>query len=165
MNKMVATEEHMLEFIDVYERTVDTVYKVCFLYLKTQFDAEDITQSTYLRLMTANKKFKDEEHIKAWLIVCASNLCKNILRNKWRLNTSLEEHNAVYEDIVQDEILSKILSLKPRYKDVIYLYYYEGYKTTEIANITGRRESTVRSQLARARKILKNNLGGEHYNE
>jgi len=59
------------------------------------------------------------------------------------------------------EITEEILSLPSKYRIMIHLFYYEGYTTKEIAEITKQKESTVREQLTRARRLLKNFLEGE----
>lgn len=59
------------------------------------------------------------------------------------------------------DVIEAVTSLPMKYREVIHLFYYEGYQTKEIAHLLKKRESTVRSLLARAREMLKNKLKGE----
>lgn len=68
------------EFVEIYNRHVDTVYRVCFSFMKNAADTEDMVQETFLKLISCKKKFTSKEHEKAWLIVTASNTCKDELR-------------------------------------------------------------------------------------
>ena len=62
------------EIMEIYDRQVDTVYRVCYAYMKNAPEAEDMTQETFLRLMSNGKPFADQRHEKAWLIITASNV-------------------------------------------------------------------------------------------
>ena len=158
---MPLTQTGTKNFIETYNRHVDMVYRVCYSFMKNQTDAEDMVQETFLRLLSNQKKFADERHEKAWLIVTASNLCKDTLKKWWRTNENIED----YPDLPQktngsSAVMEAILSLSDDYKTVVYMYYYEGYSTAEIAQFLGCPDATVRSRLARARKQLQAMLGG-----
>lgn len=151
------------EIIDIYNRNADTVYYVCYSFMKNKPEAEDMVQETFLRLICAGKSFENERHEKAWLIVTASNLCRNALKRSWRRDESLEDNPNLTEktDKLHNEVLEAIFSLPEDYKTVVYMYYYEGYSGAEIAKHLHCPHATVRTRLARARKILKEMLGGE----
>lgn len=151
------------EFIAIYNRHVDTVYRLCFSFMKSKADAEDLVQETFLKLLSDRKVFENERHEKAWLIVTASNLCKDSLKKWWRRNENIEDIPSIgYEQTFADPgILKAILSLKADYKTVVYMFYYEGYTTAEIAEHLNCPEATVRSRLSRARAQLRTLLGGE----
>jgi len=151
------------EFIVIYNRHVDTVYRICFSFMKNAAEAEDMTQETFLRLLSEEKNFENEKHEKAWLIVTASNLCKDALKKWWRRNENIDKLQSLgYEQTFADPAIMKaILALKPDYKTAVYMYYYEGYTTAEIAEHLNCPEATVRSRLSRARAQLRNLLGGE----
>lgn len=145
------------EITQIYSRQFDTVYRVCFSYMKNAEDAEDMVQETFLKLISCEKQFESEEHERAWLIVTASNTCKDELRRwKRRLENirlfSKQENTAQKED---DRVLEWVMALPVKYKQVIYLYYYEGYRTSEIASMLHCSESMVRNQLLRGRRLLK----------
>lgn len=141
-------------FMEIYNRHVDTVYRVCFSFMKNAADTEDMVQETFLKLISCKKRFTSKEHEKAWLIVTASNTCKDELRRFKRrfqyISACLKTENGG-----QGEGMSElILSLPSKYKEVVYLYYYEGYQTSEIAEMLHVNASTVRNRLSRARKLL-----------
>ena len=158
---MPLTQTGTKNFIETYNRHVDMVYRVCYSFMKNQTDTEDMVQETFLRLLSNQKKFADERHEKAWLIVTASNLCKDTLKKWWRTNENIDD----YPDLPQktngsSAVMEAILSHSDDYKTAVYMYYYEGYSTAEIAQFLGCPDATVRSRLARARKQLQAMLGG-----
>lgn len=161
MPSMVRTNR---EFIAIYNRHVDTVYRISYSFMKNAPDAEDIVQETFLRLLSEGKRFESEKHEKAWLIVTASNLCKDALKKWWRKHENIEDHQSLgYEQTYGDPaVMQAILSLKADYKTAVYMYYYEGYTTAEIAEHLNCPEATVRSRLSRARAQLRTLLGGEN---
>ncbi len=149
------------QFVEVYSRQVDTVYRVCYSFMKNKADTEDMVQETFLRLLSTKKRFENERHERAWLIVTASNLCKDSLKKWWRKNENIEDFLYIAkEPKQQDSILDIILQLPEDYKDAVYMYYYEGYTTVEIASHLGCPEATVRSRLMRAKKKLQVMMGG-----
>ena len=144
------------EFVEIYNRHVDTVYRVCFSFMKNVADTEDMVQETFLKLLSGKKEFASEEHEKAWLIVTASNTCKDELR---RFKRRLQYISACLKPesggrTGEEGILELIWSLPPKYKEVVYLHYYEGYQAAEIAGMLHCPASTVRNRLSRARKLL-----------
>ena len=149
------------EFTEVYYRHVDAVYRVCYSFMKNKADTEDMVQETFLRLLSSRKDFENERHEKAWLIVTASNVCKDTLKKWWRKHENIEDFLDIAEEPKQeDSILELILQLPEDAKDAVYMYYYEGYSTVEIAEHLRCPESTVRSRLMRAKKKLQVMLGG-----
>ena len=85
------------------------------------------------------------------------NLCKNRLKLFWNKNTCAltEISDAAHFDNKEGFVLEAVMSLAENYRIIVYLYYYEGYKTAEIAKILKKREASVRSALHRAREQLK----------
>lgn len=150
------------EIVEIYNRHVDAVYRICFSFMKNRSETEDMVQETFLRLMSRGKRFENERHEKAWLIVTASNLCKDSLKKWWRKNEALDENPEIASLPVTDHnpVLEAILELRKEYKVPIYMYYYEGYSTAEIAGYLKIPHATVRSRLSRGRKQLKSMLGG-----
>jgi len=147
------------EIAEIYHRQFPTVYRVCLSFMKNAEDAEDMVQETFLKLISCEKQFESEKHERAWLIVTASNTCKNELR-RWKrglenIRVLSQEENIVQKN--EDNILEWIMTLPVKCKQVIYLYYYEGYRTSEIASMLHCSESTVRNQLLRGRRLLKKN--------
>lgn len=147
----------------VYSRNVGRVYRICYLRLKNAADAEDACQNVFLRYLRHPKTFRDEEHEKAYFIVCAQNESKNAVRNYWRSHWTGEEPETGSADAAEnsgEDLTEILLALPEKYSEVLYLYYYEGYTTKEIAALLHRTESAVRTQLARGRILLKADLEG-----
>ena len=158
---MPAVNNKKAVFLEVYSRQADTVYRVCYSFMRNKADTEDLVQETFLKLLSTGKTFENERHERAWLIVTASNLCKDSLKKWWRKNESIEDfHHLAAEERQEDGILEAILQLSDDYKDAVYMYYYEGYTTAEIAEHLACPEATVRSRLLRAKKKLQILLGG-----
>ena len=150
-------------FEETYRRHIAMVYRVCVSYLKNRDDAEDAAADVFLRLWRSNKSFSSEEHEKAWLLRVTVNRCLDALRKRDDRHDSIEDHMLVQsgDPFSADETLAAILALPERYKAVVYMYYYEGYTSKEIAAILRKPPSTVRSHLQEARQILKGVLTDE----
>ncbi len=149
-----------------FQKFGDTVLRAAFACCGSYSEAEDITQDTFLLLHAKPQSFTDDEHLKAWLLSVAVNKCKNLRRSfRFSRTDSLETQDypsASYEMNTEDNsVLSEIRSLPEKYASVIYLYYYEGYNTREIAEIQGKSENTVCSLLRRGREKLKMELEKE----
>ena len=151
------------ELLKIYNRHVDTVYRVCFMFMKNVSDTEDMVQNTFIRLMKDKTVFQNEEHEKAWLIKTASNLCRDHFRHWWSKTTGIDQakEKEVEQDFSTDDSLEKVLALPSKIKTAVYLYYYEGYSTVEIAKILNKNQSTVRGYLHTGRKLLKMELEGD----
>jgi len=152
------------EIADMYHRHIDTIYKVCFMLLRDRSDTEDAVQTVFMKLMQSRKTFSDHEHEKAWLIRTAQNYCKNVLFHWWRrkkvsADRLPEPAIPIREDL--QEVWRLALDLPAKYKTVVYLFYYEGYSSKEIARMLEINESTIRSRLRTARHLLKLNLETE----
>ncbi len=146
----------------------DTVLRVSVSYLKNIEDAKDIVQTVFVKLCTMDKTFKDEEHEKAFILRVTINVCKDILKSSWRKNTCdmdnckelVADNN---DEDTNNEIISAVNQLEDKYRIVIYLHYYEGYKASEIGKIIGIPTATVHTRLVRGRDKLKKILEGENY--
>ncbi len=150
------------DLAEIYNRNVDTVYRVCYSFMKNRQAAEDMVQETFLKLISVGAKFQSPQHERAWLIVTASNLCKNALSHWTSRLESIDEHGELQAPPEEpDAVLEAIMALPVNYKTPVYMYYYEGYATREIAGLLHCPHATVRTRLARARKMLKKMLGGE----
>lgn len=122
-------------------------------------------QNVFIKLLNRSEGFVDTEHEKAWLITCSINHCKDILKSAYRKRTDFEVPDVADKSTGGDsfdELTQAILSLPEKYKDCVYLHYYEGYKTEEIAQMTGKPGSTIRNYLSEARATLREKLGGAH---
>ena len=151
------------EVTALYQRHADLVYRLCFTYMKNRADTEDAVQNTFIKLMNSDKIFESVEHEKAWLIVTASNTCKDALRKACVTDQPLEAVEAVLSSPsqVHSDVLDAILALPELYRELVYLTYCEGYTSVELSEMLGRPASTIRNQLREARNRLKEELGGE----
>lgn len=148
----------------VVEEYADMVRRICFMHLKNRHDTEDVFQNVYLKYMLYQGSFESSQHEKAWFIRVTINACTDWLRNlsyrKW-LPLEIVAEECGTKDSSSGEILEAVLQLPEKYRNVIYLFYYEGYSAVEIAEILGRKENTIYTWLSRAKKILREQLGGE----
>lgn len=149
-----------------YERIValyaDVVFRVALSYAKTKEDAEDVLQNVFLKLLTKRVKFEDDEHIRKWLIRVAVNECNSLWSSFWRKNVEYidrMEEGITFQNADYSDLYDAIKVLPAKLRIVLHLFYYEGYRTREIADLLHIREATVRSRLTRARKLLKSQLG------
>ena len=170
-------------FAQFYARQVNTVYRICYVKLRNQMkplmqyvdvcigneeDAADMTQEVFLRAMQQPQLWGDDAHAKAWLIVTASNLCKNAVQH-WSRSKREEVEDweaflgATEPPEEESAVMTAVMQLPDPYRTVVYLFYFEGYSGMEIAGMLGKKESTVRSLLHRAKKRLSKVLGGEPY--
>lgn len=149
------------DFIAFYERHWKYVYRLCFTYMKNASDAEDCAEDVFVKVFTGNFSFEDETHERKWLTVTAINHCKDKLKHWWHKEvSSIEESQEISAEEQEDhsEVLESVLKLPVKYKDVIWMYYHDGYQTDEIAQLLNRPPSTVRNQLKDARNLLKKQL-------
>lgn len=146
------------------EAYADMVRRICFLHLKNRYDTEDVFQNVYMKYMLYEGAFESSEHEKAWFVRVTINACKDLLRyfsrRKWVPLDVIAEEREAFDD-TDEGVLEVVLKLPEKYRSVIYLYYFEGYSATEIAGILGRKENTIYTRLARAKALLREQLGGE----
>ena len=148
------------------ERYADMVRRLCFVHLKNEADTEDIFQTVFLKYVVSDKRFESEEHEKAWFIRVTVNACRDLLRSFSRSRTAPEEElETLAADSTQEqrEVLAAVLSLPGKYRDAVYLHYYEGYTAPEIGRLLGKNTNTVYTLLTRARELLRERLGGEEH--
>lgn len=152
---LLRTDEEMTV---IYNRYVDTVYRIALMLLKNVPEAEDVTQTVFIKLMTSDSQFESDEHMKAWLIVSTQNSCKDLLKGWWRskrVDSECVAEQTYSPDALHSDIWAKIGVLEDKYKLPIYLHYYEGYKTEEIAGMLKVNHATLRTRLRTAKKKLK----------
>ena len=155
------SEQEANRAIELYS---DMIRKICMLHLKNYADTEDIFQTVFMKYLLHTAPFESEEHEKAWFIRVTVNACKDLLKSFFRRNAvpleELSEQAAALPE--QDrEVLEAVLALPSKYKDVVYLHYYEGYSAAEIGRILNKNVNTVYTLLSRAREQVKQTLGGD----
>lgn len=142
----------------------DMVYRLAVLNMKNVPDAEDVFQEVFLKLLRYKKTIISEEHLKAWLIRVTLNQCKSKAMLKW--NKKVVPLDEVAEIATAEEkedyleVYNAVQNLPQKYREVIFLYYYDGYKIHEIAEILQRSEATIKTQLSRGRGLLNKTLKG-----
>lgn len=170
-------QEKLQEKIDLYS---DMLFKIAYARLGNRADAEDVVQETFYQYLKAAREFENAEHEKAWLIRVTLNGCRREWRNAFNRrrsdvqdleqlcqeNTEAEGECSPEETVLCREragaVMEAVWKLPMRYRDVIHLFYYEDLSVNEIAEILGRKTSTVTSQLTRGREILKKSLKEEY---
>ena len=150
------------EISSVIERYSDMVYRIAYMRTKTPHDADDVFQNVFLSYMQSERVFESEEHRKAWLIRVTVNCCQKLLGSSWfRKTVPLEEDTLICDIPEQHGLHEAVRKLPKKYGTVLYLFYYEQMKISEISSVLGVREKTVRMQLTRARRQLKDYLESE----
>ena len=145
----------------IVRKNIDTIYRIAISYTKTPADADDIVQQTFMKLLTKNVLLTDDEHVKRWLIRVCVNECNSLFSSFWRKNVESIDAMATEPEFTMQEsseLYEAIKELPAKCGVVIYLFYYEGYSSKEIADILHIKEATVRTRLVRARKLLRTQL-------
>lgn len=146
------------------DRYADTVRRLCMIQLKNYADTEDIFQNVFLKYALSSRSFESPEHEKAWFIRVTINACKDLIKSFFRSRTvSLDQPMEQPGQLLEDhrEVLEAVISLPRKYREVIYLHYYEGYTAPQISEILGKNTNTVYTLLARSKNLLKERLGGD----
>lgn len=140
------------------------VYRLAYARTGNRQDADEIYQEVFLRYIRKKPDFQNHVHKKAWFLKVTVNCANSLWTSPWKRFTVPLTDDLVSEEKEQAADLSRALQkLPPRYREVIHLYYYEELSTEEIGQILRRKTSTVRTQLTRARTVLKEILKEEHY--
>lgn len=162
---MISADDFITQAVDGYS---DTVYRIAFNITKNSHDAYDVVQEVFLRLIKNRKKIKDSGHLKAWLIRvtvnCARTSAKRASKNA---ALSLDEISEIIpaNEEKSETLLAYVFALPEKYRTVLYLFYYEDMKISDISNALGISESAVKLRLRRGREKLKAILERESYNE
>ena len=154
------------DITDAIEKYGDMVKRMCMVYLKSHADTEDIFQNVFLKYAISEKTFENENHEKAWFIRVTANACKDLIKSAFRSRTvSIDEliQSAHQDDTDVIEVLKTVLLLPRKYREAIYLHYYEGYTAHQIGKILDKNTNTVYTLLSRSRQLLREKLGGDEY--
>ena len=148
-----------MEYQTLYETYYTMVYRLSLLILKNPQDAEDATQTIFLKVIEKKPSFTDANHEKAWLLTVTRNYCRDIQRSFWHKRRADPEQlpePSIEPFDKQGGLLFEIIQTLPsKQREVVYLYYFEDYSIKEISQILNRNESTIQSQLSAARNKLK----------
>lgn len=169
-------------FEEVMELYMPMVYRIALSRLGDRSDAEDVTQDVFLRYFRTGMTYNSEEHRKAWLIRCTVNCAINTASSAWnrhKVSGEMLENSADPDEEPADSgceaqfekterrltVLNAVKKLPEKYRTVIHLFYFEDMSVAQISEATGDGVSTVKSQLSRARKLLKPILSAEFSGE
>ncbi len=134
------------------------VYRLAFARTGTKYDADEIFQEVFLRYIRKQPVFENEGHRKAWFIKVTVNCSKKLWGSAWKRKIVPLEETVLFETKEDIDLYNELQQLPAKYREVIHLFYYEDMSTEEIAEVLERKNSTVRTQLTRARALLKNIL-------
>lgn len=154
--RIMQTKDINVYISSVVDKYSDMVYRAAYHAVCDRHYAEDITQEVFLKLMQTLPDFESEEHEKAWLLRVALNMCKSYNRKVYSHPTGeLSETLPAEEKFGNGPVLEAVMELPEKYRTVVYLHYFEGYKIAEISEMTGQNHNTVSSLLLRARQKLR----------
>ena len=150
-------------FIQRAQRYMDDLFRLAFSWLKSRADADDVTHTVLLRLYETDKIFESEEHVRHWLVRVTINECKKYWRSPWRRTEDFTDYanTLVFEQPEASGLFDAVMALGPKYRIVIFLYYYEGYSIEEISQVLKLPRGTVGTRLKRGREQLKQTLSEE----
>ncbi|MCT8978099.1 sigma-70 family RNA polymerase sigma factor [Clostridium sp. CX1] len=166
-------DKEIEKLIDEYG---NDVLRIAYIYLKDKYLAEDAFQEVFVKVYKNLNKFQGNSSVKTWILSITMNTCKDILRSSWLKRIVFNQDQKLFncdtnildnpdEEVIKqfeyNELLKEVMKLPKKYKEVVILFYYEEVSTAEISKILCIPEGTVRSQLFRAREILKYNLDGK----
>ena len=153
------------QFTELTTKYIDTVYRLALTRMKNVPEAEDITQTVFLKLYREPKPFASEAHVKHWLIRVTINECNKVFRNPFRAAENIADYaNTLrFETAEQSDLFDAVMALSEKYRLPIFLYYYEEYSTTEISKLLKLPVPTVITRLRRGREQLKQHLQEAEY--
>ena len=150
------------------DRYADMVYRLALSQMKNRTDADDLFQEVFVRLVRHVQDLESWEHVKAWLIRVTINCAKKHYKQYWNRNVDymeeperIADENEVFACAEEHPVRTAVQKLPPKYRLVVHLYYFEDLTVAQIAQLTEQKESTVKSQIHRAREMLRNLLGEE----
>lgn len=143
------------------------ILRLCFTYSLGRAYAQDICQNVFLKLLQSDRRFDSEGETRAFIIRITINECKDVLKSGWRRRSvpldELIEREVPFLPEENTGVLAAVQRLPIKYREAVYLYYYEGYNAEEIAAMVGAKPAAVRQRLARAREKLRKELEGSGY--
>ncbi|WP_312354519.1 RNA polymerase sigma factor [Aminipila sp.] len=148
---------------DIINRYSNMVYRLAFAQMRNKTDADDIFQEVFMRYLKKKPEFQSEEHGKAWFLRVTVNCSKKFWAAAWRKRAEVLEESVIFESEQERELSYELKKLPVKYRVVIHLFYYEDLSIEKISQILKRKPSTVRTQLTRGRRMLKEILEEEYH--
>ena len=157
-----------VSFDEMYALYATDVLRVSYYYLGNRELAEDVTQDVFVKLLT-NRPSLEEGREKAWLLKVALNRCRDLWRSAWIKKVALGHPgfecfpapDEIGQMADQYSLAEAVNRLKPEFKEVVLLFYYQGFSVSDIADMLQIAEGTVSSRLSRAREKLQKELKGD----
>lgn len=153
----INNQEYLEYLIDKYS---DMVYRLAITRTRNKEESQDIYQEVFLRLSKKIPEFENSEHEKAWIIRVTINCSKNFLTTNFRKSCLELEEEIPFETPEKSSIYYAVLDLPQKYRTIIHLFYYEGYKIEEISKMLKINSNTIKSRLVKAREKLKSKMEG-----
>lgn len=143
---------------EVIQREKDLVYRLAFSQCHQKDQADDIFQNVMYRYLKRKPTFESLEHEKAWFIRVTLNCSKTSLKSFWNNKIEeIDEQTYIFEK-KEIDLTPYLNKLSKKYNAVLYLFYYEGYSTKEMAKLLHIKENNVRVLLTRARNQLRREI-------
>ncbi len=168
---VIDTEDKEVIIDEMMNRYGQEVLRLVFSYVNNRAIAEDLTQDIFVKCYKGLHTYSGKSKLRTWLWRIAINHCKDFLKSWYTKNVVITEdeplNNTTKKDMVEqtviqrqedDQLISAIMMLPIKYREVIYLYYYEELPIKEIAVLTEVGDSTVKTRLRRAKELLKERL-------
>ena len=160
MRKQLSLDADTAQVIEYYS---DMVYRLAFARTGTKHDAEDVYEEVFLRFLKKKPEFESEEHRKAWFLRVTVNCSNTFLSSIWQKRTEGLSEEISFTEKEHQDLHQELQRLPMKYRSVIHLFYYEEMSVEEIGLILNRKPATVRTQLTRARELLRGMLKEEDY--
>ncbi len=156
------------DFERVFKRNNKRLFLIALSFTANQYDAEDILQNSFMKLLKAKTEFTDDEHIDKWLTLVTVNESKNLLKSAFRKKSAdFEDYvaNCSFESEKSEDLFNAVMSLPKKLRTVIHLFYYEDMPIKDIADMLNIKQTAVKTRLCRAREQLKIQLGDDWNDE
>ena len=146
---------------ELYQRMSPVLMGICKRYLKRKEDAEDALGNAFLKIYSSLSQYNGSGSFEGWMKKVAVRTCLDFLRAKSSPFDLDWEHEIAEEPVGLDDaeyLLFLVGQLPVGYRTVFNLYAIEGYKHHEISELLNISEGTSKSQLSKARRILKEHI-------
>lgn len=169
--KALETEDREVLIDEIMSRYGQDILRLVYSYVNNKELAEDLTQDIFVKCYKSLHTYKGKSSLRTWLWRIAINHCKDFLKSWYNKHVVISEEQSIshrttkemVEEVViqkeeDDQLMAAIMTLPIKYREVIYLFYYEELLIKEIAVVTGASVNTVKTRLRRAKELLKKRL-------
>ncbi|WP_144476311.1 sigma-70 family RNA polymerase sigma factor [Bacillus thuringiensis] len=166
-------EDKELLIDEIMNKYGQEVLQLVYSYVNNKEVAEDLTQDIFVKCYKSLHTYKGNSNLKTWLWRIAINHCKDYLKSWYNKKVIVTEYDFTYmesqkesveQTVIQNaedrELASAVMNLPIKYREVIYLFYYEELSIKEIAIVIDVKENTIKTRLKKAKELLKKGLEG-----